>query len=69
MTERDFEILEVLNKTKNITHAADLLYINQSALSKRIIAIEEELGVTLMVRSRNTFYSRRRKSFTLYPRG
>ena len=52
MTERDFEILKVLNKTKNITHAADLLYINQSALSKRIIAIEEELGVTLMVRSR-----------------
>ena len=52
MTERDFEILEILNRTKNITHAADLLYINQSALSKRIIAIEEELGVTLMVRSR-----------------
>ena len=52
MTERDFEILKVLNKTKNITHAADLLYINQSALSKRIIAIEEELGVTLMIRSR-----------------
>ena len=52
MTERDFEILEILNRTKNITHAADLLYINQSALSKRIIAIEEDLGVTLMVRSR-----------------
>ena len=52
MTERDFEILEILNRTKNITHAADLLYINQSALSKRIIAIEEELGVTLMIRSR-----------------
>ena len=52
MTERDFEILEILNRTKNITHAADLLYINQSALSKRIIAIEEELEVTLMVRSR-----------------
>ena len=52
MTERDFEILEILNKTKNITHAADLLYINQSALSKRIIDIEEELGVTLMIRSR-----------------
>jgi len=52
MTERDFEILEILNRTKNITHAADLLYTNQSALSKRIIAIEEELEVTLMVRSR-----------------
>ena len=28
MTERDFEILEILNRTKNITHAADLLYTN-----------------------------------------
>lgn len=52
MNERDFEILEVLNKTKNITHAADLLYINQSALSKRILILEEELGINLMIRSR-----------------
>lgn len=52
MNERDFEILEVLNKTKNVTHAADLLYINQSALSKRILILEEELGINLMIRSR-----------------
>ena len=52
MDEKDFEILETLAQTKNITHAADLLYITQSALSKRIGALEQELGVTLMLRSR-----------------
>lgn len=52
MNERDFELLSALNQTKNITRAADLLYITQSALSKRITTLEEELGTTLMIRSR-----------------
>lgn len=52
MTERDFELIYILNKTKNITRAADILYVTQSALSKRIHIIEEELGVTLLTRSR-----------------
>lgn len=52
MDERDFELLAVLKKTKNITHAAELLYISQSSLSKRICAMEKELGTTLMLRSR-----------------
>ena len=52
MNERDFELLFALNQTKNITRAADLLYSTQSALSKRITALEEELGTTLMIRSR-----------------
>ena len=52
MDERDFELLDILEKTKNITHAADLLYVTQSSLSKRITAIENELGVTLLIRSR-----------------
>lgn len=52
MDERDFKLLEVLNKTKNITHAANLLYVTQSALSKRISAIEEELGTKVILRSR-----------------
>ncbi|AIF52554.1 LysR family transcriptional regulator [Pelosinus sp. UFO1] len=51
MDERDFELLTTLNKTRNITHAADILYISQSSLSKRIRAIEQELGVSLMLRS------------------
>lgn len=52
MDERDFELLKTLGKTKNITRAADLLYATQSSLSKRISAIEQELGIILMLRSR-----------------
>lgn len=52
MDERDFELLFTLNKTKNITHAADLLFVSQSALSKRINALEQELGVVILLRSR-----------------
>ncbi len=50
MDERDFELLEVLGESKNITKAAEKLFITQSALSKRIKAIERELGVELLLR-------------------
>ena len=50
MDERDFELLTALDKTKNITHAADLLYVTQSSLSKRINAIEQELDIKLLIR-------------------
>ena len=52
MDERDFELLEVLESSRNITKAAERLFITQSALSKRIQAMEEELGVSLLLRSR-----------------
>ena len=52
MDDRDYELLLLLNKTKNITHASEELYISQSTLSKRIQAIEKELGVQLLIRSR-----------------
>ena len=52
MDEKDFEILEVLAETKNITKAADILFTAQSVLSKRIMSIEAELGTKLMTRSR-----------------
>ncbi|WP_252904237.1 LysR family transcriptional regulator [Secundilactobacillus silagei] len=52
MEEKDFELLIMLDKTKNITHAAEKLYISQSSLSKRIATIEKELGVQLLVRTR-----------------
>lgn len=51
MDEKDFELLQALEETGNITKAADKLYITQSALSKRIRAIERELGVALLLRS------------------
>ena len=31
MDEKDFELLRILGETRNITHAADKLYMTQSA--------------------------------------
>lgn len=50
--EKDFELLAILNETRNITRASYILYITQSALSKRIKAIEKDLGTEIMIRSR-----------------
>ena len=50
MDEKDFELIDVLGDSKNITKAAEKLFITQSALSKRIKAIERELGVELLLR-------------------
>ena len=36
MTERDFELLDILSQTGNITKAADRLYITQSSLLKEL---------------------------------
>ncbi|MCR5758240.1 MAG: LysR family transcriptional regulator [Selenomonas sp.] len=52
MDVQDFQLLSVLGRTRNITHAADELYITQSSVSKRIRQMERELGVTLFLRSR-----------------
>lgn len=52
LDEQDFHLLQVLSRTRNITHAADELYITQSSISKRIRQMEKELGLTLMLRSR-----------------
>ena len=53
MEERDFIILETLSNTRSITKAAEVLLTTQSALSKRILLLEEELGIKLMFRSRH----------------
>ena len=35
MDEQDFTLLQVLGRTRNITHAADELYITQSSVCAR----------------------------------
>ena len=50
--EKDFALLRTLKETRSITRAAESLYMTQSALSKRILAMEKELGVELLLRSR-----------------
>lgn len=44
-----------LCETKNYTRTAEELYISQSVLSRHIAALEEELGVQLINRSRSAF--------------
>lgn len=51
MNEKDYLILKVLGETKNMTHASELLFMTQSAISKRIRLIEEEFGKELLIRS------------------
>ena len=51
MDEKDFLYLKELAENGNITKTAEKLFVTQAALSKRIKAIEEELGVTLFTRS------------------
>ncbi|MBO6309208.1 MAG: LysR family transcriptional regulator [Oribacterium sp.] len=52
MTEKDFFLIKVLHETGNITRASEQLFITQSALSKRIMAIEDELHTEILIRSR-----------------
>ncbi len=52
MTEKDFEILQDLAVTNNLTKTADRLYTTQSALTKRLQNMENELGCTLFLRSK-----------------
>ncbi|WP_265455550.1 LysR family transcriptional regulator [Enterococcus sp. HY326] len=53
MDEKDIEMLLALQQTRNITQAAQLLFINQSSLSKRLSLLETKLGVRLFLRSKN----------------
>lgn len=50
MNEKDWRILKILAEEKNITTAAERLYITQPALTYRLKTMEKELGTTLFVR-------------------
>lgn len=51
MRDKDWEIIQVLYEKKSITQAAEALFITQSALTKRLSAIEDELGTEIVKRS------------------
>jgi DNA-binding transcriptional LysR family regulator len=52
MDERDWRILSILHKEKNITKTAQDLYISQPALTARIQQIEKYFDVTIVNRNR-----------------
>jgi DNA-binding transcriptional LysR family regulator len=52
MENRDWQILKVLYVEKNITKTAELLYMSQPALTKRLQHIENEFGVEIVNRGR-----------------
>ncbi len=52
MTNLEIEGFMAVVKTGSITRAAELLYVTQSALSRRIKTLEQELGYMLMNRQK-----------------
>ncbi len=48
-------IVEVSRQNLNLSKAAQTLYISQPALSKQILQLEDELGITIFVRSGKRF--------------
>ena len=52
MDEKDIEIFLELMQTGNVTRAADNLFTTQSAVTKRIQRMEEDLGCPLFIRTK-----------------
>ncbi|MBT2759061.1 LysR family transcriptional regulator [Mesobacillus foraminis] len=50
MDERDWLILKVLYEKNNITKSAEILYMSQPSLTKRIQQIEKEFNLTIVSR-------------------
>ena len=51
MRDFDWKILSTLYRTRNITKTAELLFITQPTLTRRLQQIEAELGAVLIIRS------------------
>ncbi len=51
MRDQDWKIIASLYNTKSISKTANLLFITQPALSKRLQMIEQELNTTLFIRT------------------
>jgi DNA-binding transcriptional LysR family regulator len=53
MDRRDWIILKTVAEEKNVTKAAERLYISQPALSYRLKNMEKEIGAAILVRTTN----------------
>ncbi len=51
MKDFDWEILHELYKNPNLTKVADLMYLTQPSLTKRLQNMEEEFGITIVNRT------------------
>ena len=51
MNEQDLRILTTLRKCSSISRAAELLFISQPALTRRIHQIESEYHTKILIRS------------------
>jgi DNA-binding transcriptional LysR family regulator len=54
MELRQLQMFMEVAKQRSITKAAEALHLSQPALSKSIMSLEEELGLTLIIRSNKT---------------
>jgi len=53
MNDKDWTILKTLSEEKNITKAAERLYISQPALTYRLKSIEKEFDTEIVIRTPN----------------
>ena len=56
MDLKQLEYIVEIAKEKNITHAAEKLFISQSALNQQLLKLEKELGAQLFHRSRTDWH-------------
>lgn len=63
----DYEFINTLYNSKNITEAARTLLVSQPALTKRLKQIEQDLGITIVHRNINgVYFTEEGKYFVLY---
>jgi len=55
MELRQLEYFQIVSRLKNLTRAAEQLYVTQPTITMAIQRLEEELGVTLFDRSKKNF--------------
>lgn len=53
MKDTDWKLIYELDKYRNITKAADVLFMTQPSLTRRLQVIEQELGVQIVNRSKH----------------